>query len=487
MKRITVFILIISLFAMSLLACGNDSSDNGNVVQQQNIASDEGDDGAAVQDPKDLDDLGEFDFKGHEFKILNRTSDDWTQARLDFSELTGEVFQDEIYLRNRRLEERFNVKISIVETTDRVAARPILLAGTNDYDMYTSRNAEVFTLAQEGLINNINSLDYIDLTKNYWNDFLTEQLTVTGKKYFAVGDFDFSSLDYCFILVFNKELIQNYGLENPFDLVKKGTWTFDKFAELSKTGTVDLNGDGAMDDKDAWGYACRPNDVLPGFWIGGGVKGAEKDSNDIPQNMMGTQKFIDVVDKIFEITHGNNIYYNSGGTMAEGSTLFTNGNILFYGTTLFNLKNLRNMDTDFGILPYPKYTEKQDKYYTRLGGGELFFTAKSATKEGLDRASVILESMACESRKTCLPAYYDLVLKTKLARDVESEEIIDSVVAHRVFDYVDTLWVNEFRDGPIAVMFGKKSNTLVSLSASLEKIFDTKRDSLVEAFLELED
>ena len=405
---------------------------------------------------------------------------DYTNSLLDFEELTGDVYEDAVFMRNRNLEERFNVRITVIERGFDELIN-IIRSGINDYDLYTIRNAEVFSFAQEGLINNINDLPHIDLSKKYWDDFLMDQLTIANKRYFAIGASDFSSYDYAYALVFNKQLLKDYGLENPFDLVKNGTWTFDKFAELSKSGTRDLNGDGQMNEADAWGYVSRSNDVLPGFWVGGGVTAAEKDSDDLPYSTLGSERFINVIDKIFDIIHGNNIYFDSFGTL-----MFANGNVLFNDITLHQLRNLRAMDTDFGILPYPKLNEKQDKYYTRLGGNTLFCTLKAASKEDLERTSVILEAMASESYRTCVPAYYDLMLKSKLARDIESEEIIDYIVAHRVIDLIDNLWVAEIRDGPLNDMFVRKSNTLASLNEKLEPIFNKKRDSMVEAFLELD-
>jgi len=155
----------------------------------------------------------------------------------------------------------------------------------------------------------------------------------------------------------------------------------------TKVGTRDLNGDGKMDSDDAWGYVARSNDVLPGFWVGGGVTAAEKDSEDLPYNTMGSERFMTVIDKIFDIIHGNGIYYDSFGT-----PMFVNGNVIFNDITLHQLQNLRTMDTDFGILPYPKLDEKQEKYYMRLGGNTLFCTLKAASKEDLERTSVILEA-----------------------------------------------------------------------------------------------
>jgi len=483
MKKLFVFIIITTLLlSISLLfSCNSENTKTENPVNQEEAAAVPAEQEAAVEDRNALDDLGEFDFKSYEYKICQRVNRDYTNSFLDFAELTGDVYEDAVFMRNRKLEDRFNITITVIEREfDQLIS--IVRSGVDDYDLYTIRGAEVFSFAQEGLINSIKDLPHIDLSKTYWDDFITNQLTVANKKYFAVGAFEFSSYDYAYALVFNKQLIQNYGLENPFDLVKSGKWTFDKFTEMAKAGTFELNGDGKMDERDAWGYIARSHDVLPGFWVGANVKAAEKDKDDLPYNTMGSEKFINVIDKIFDIIHGNDIYYNS-----FGPSIFADGNVLFNDITLHQLKNLRAMETDFGILPYPKFDEIQKEYYTRLGGNTLFCTVKAASKEDLERTSVILEAMASESLKTCVPAYYDLMLKTKLARDVESEEIIDSIVTHRVVDFVDNLWVAEIRDGPLNDMFLKKNNTLVSLNEKLESIFNKKRDSMVEAFLELAD
>ena len=79
------------------------------------------------------------------------------------------------------------------------------------------------------------------------------------------------------------------------------------------------------------------------------------------------------------------------------------------------------------------------------------------------------------------------VYKTKFARDAESEKMIDYIVDHRVFDWVDVIWVGEIRDGLLNDMFTKKNNTLVSLNEKLANIFDKKRDGMVEAFSALGD
>ena len=475
--------LIIAVFVLtSFLACNETVPENNREAEipDTNLAIED-----IPEDRGELDDLGEYDFEGYEFKILNWTSPNqaFLDGRMDFSEETGEIYQDEIYRRNRRLEERFNIKIDvkIYEGAGNAMIRTQLLADGAEFDLYTAHMQVALTFATEGLINDINTLEHIDLSKAYWDDFLNNQLTIANRKYFAVGAFDFTAYDLSYALVVNKQLLQDYGLEDPFKLVKDGDWTIDKFAEMCKAVTSDLDGDGTMTKDDLWGYVARSSDVLPGFWIGAGVKASEHDSEDIPQNMMGTERFINVIEKIFDITWGQNTYYN----MFEFD-IFTAGKALFNDSSLHRLKYLRSMETDFGILPYPKWDASQDKYYTREAGSAMYFTSIASAKEDIIRTSVVLEGMASDSYATCLPAYYESVLKTKLTRDEESAEIIDLISANKVVDWVDTVWMSDFRDGLLDVMFRSKTNTLVSLNERMSTQYDTKRDQMVEAFLALD-
>ena len=54
-----------------------------------------------------------------------------------------------------------------------------------------------------------------------------------------------------YILGYNKDMLENAGLEDPADLYDRGEWTWEKYREYLKKLTVDTNGDGATD---VYGY-----------------------------------------------------------------------------------------------------------------------------------------------------------------------------------------------------------------------------------------
>ena len=144
------------------------------------------------------------------------------------------------------------------------------------------------------------------------------------------------------------------------------------------------------------------------------------------------------------------------------------------------------MESDFGILPYPKYNAQQDKYYSRMEGCDMFFAPISASQDALDRTSVILEALSSESARNVIPVYYDLALKTKFTRDEESAEIIDLLFENRIFDLGDTAWGDRIRDGVFEGMFRANNRAIVSRLDSLENTVSTLIERTVEAFMNMD-
>ena len=99
------------------------------------------------------------------------------------------------------------------------------------------------------------------------------------------------------------------------------------------------------------------------------------------------------------------------------------------------VETLRNMVTDFGIIPIPKFDEQQESFYhtvNRYTGAAVAVPNTSAFDP--QTAGVIIEAMSAESRYSLLPAYYETNLGTKIARDPESTLMLDIIMQNRVYD-----------------------------------------------------
>jgi hypothetical protein len=118
-----------------------------------------------------------------------------------------------------------------------------------------------------------------------------------------------------------------------------------------------------------------------------------------------------------------------------GKKCFGENHALFFGECLQCVTRVRGYDVDFGILPYPKYNADQENYYSLM-----HFTAsmvsipKSVDGETLTMVESIIEAMAYYSVDTLTKQYYEINLKTKGAKDVESGPMIDTILANRACD-----------------------------------------------------
>ncbi len=100
------------------------------------------------------------------------------------------------------------------------------------------------------------------------------------------------------------------------------------------------------------------------------------------------------------------------------------------------------MDADFGIIPCPKYDESQEEYWHF--GGTPYVEIVPMTASDPERTGYVLEMLAWKSQDTVVPAYYEVTLNGKIARDTESSPMLDIVFNtlsypnQLAFDYCDT-------------------------------------------------
>ncbi|MCL1792387.1 MAG: hypothetical protein FWG34_00805 [Oscillospiraceae bacterium] len=428
------------------------------------------------QAQNESDELPELDYEGHEFHIYSRINNTFYNYLVE--EETGEILSDAVYKRARNVEARLNITLKETENSDANSPRALMLSGDDTYDMYNARCTHALTFWLEGLTVEIPKLPYIDLEKPYWNKTANESLSLNKRQYVAIGAANIGAYDFIFTLLFNKKLIADFGLESPYELIDTGKWTIGKMSEMMKAVGADLDGNGIYDINDRYGYASGMNVTLPAFWIGAGLFSISKDQNDVPYFSAGDQKFIDVFNKVFELTWESDLWYKKssgdGNVPSSSVTLFTEDRALFIDTQIFDINRLRGMETDFGIIMYPKYDETQQNYHTRFGFYDTFIVSNSNT--ALERTSAVIEALNSESYKTVIPVYYDRCLKTRNSRDEESEAMLDIIFSNLTVDLGDTVWADKIRDGVFTAMFGANNpniaSKLESMANSVQKDID---------------
>jgi hypothetical protein len=165
---------------------------------------------------------------------------------------------------------------------------------------------------------------------------------------------------------------------------------------------------------------------------------------------------------------------------------FFAGNILFWPNTLYKNVMLRATETDYGILPYPKWNKEQERYMT--GAQDNFsIIAVPVTCSDKERVSAALEALSAESYRSVTPAYYETALKKKYLRDDESAMMLDIIRSGLSFNFgaYHTDTIGDLRLLYRFLMNDKKSDW-VSAYEKKEAAYQKGLEKTIENYMNLE-
>ena len=422
---ITMFLL-----CTMLASCGGTETPDAAAETSADTTS------AAVTEDEIKPDLPDKTFDGETITIFQRAE---TKYLKDFyvEEATGDILDDAIFARNSSVSEQFGVEFELVLSANDYGSDAVntIMAGDDAYDLIVPHARHAFKYTGQGLALNWNTdLAYVDLDKPWWSDDARAAFSFCGNLYTMVGDISYMNLAATNAMLFNKALFDEYKLDYPYQTVLDGKWTFDAFETLAKQAAKDLNGDTKFDvENDQMGY-------ITGHWIGpiqvlytADQRICRKNEKDEMYMTLNTEKTVEVFERYFGLLKESGMYCRIENGYDELNAAFTEGRAMFIDMNIGDTMNLRDMKDDFGIIPWPKFDETVDKYYTNVDAGCNLVVVPITVKNS-ECVSAVLEAMAYESYKNVLPTYYDVVLQTKYTRDEESPIMLDLIREGRVFD-----------------------------------------------------
>jgi ABC-type glycerol-3-phosphate transport system substrate-binding protein len=502
-KILSIFVILFIISAVSMfIACSKNVSSEPQ--SENNTASADIADIADITEEKETagetrlePDLPEKDFEGFEIKLLGRTITEGSErgfGEVYSEEENGELLNDAVYKRNLTVEKKYNIKITGVISPDIASLekdiRKNVSAGNQAFDAAFASISDSAKLAQNGLIVDLKTVPNIDFTKPWWDRRAVNDLSIGNKLYFAVGDITPWAYPYVNVLIVNKDLIKEYGLENPYELVRSNNWTFDKFREISAGINNDINGDGIMDEYDRYGILLA-REQYPMMFIAGSENFAKKDSDDLPYLTLNNDRAADVANKLFDMFKDKNTTmimedFSSGYSDPWNDVLraqFRRGNGAFYPTWLAILIIFRDLDTEVGLLPLPKYDSNQNGYYHIISDWWASSIAVPTTNTTLEETGFILEALCAESKYTVRPAFYDYTLTKKMMRDEDSEEMLDIILESRSYDVGYIYNWNGIR----GIFENMLANNTFSFSSEIEKKqngIEKAMQKMIENFME---
>ena len=251
-----------------------------------------------------------------------------------------------------------------------------------------------------------------------------------------VGDANMFYNDYTWVMYFNKQLMTDLSCGDPYELVNNGTWTLDAMYEMGVSAVKDLNSDGEMTPGvDCYGMVTH-QPTREAMIYGGGELMFEKDADDLPVMTMDNERFYSLCDKIGKIFTQEYFMNDKTGHLEDYSdSSMTVGKALFEGQVLQSARGWRATETDFGILPYPKYDEAQESYVSySLWAVSPVAVPVYATEADLEVSGLIIEALQSASHNSLVSAYFDVSLtSSKFLRDEESDDMLKIIFDTRCY------------------------------------------------------
>ena len=506
-KLIALFI-IFTVCAV-LFACADDDPQDTQNTQDYipgEIPAEEPADEPDTDEWNISDDLpDDLDFGGAELRVLHRNGENGYYGDGDIFEIevfseteTGDIVNDAIYRRNQLIEERLNIEIKPVGIMDASWTRAYdffnhirrsVSASDDEFDLVLGYAALIPQYAMQGLFLDINNIEYIDYEKPWWSTNFRDEMSIGGRSYLLVGDYSLSSLARAMCVYFNKDYAQDLGLENLYQTVLAGDWTLDKMSEISRSAYIDLNGNGQKDPDDGYGTTITLGTYIDNLWFAFDQPVTVMDSNGYPVLAANTDKMADMVLKTYEfLFHNEGVNALAESLEAEMDTMnnFSTGNILFWPNTLYKNVMLRAAETDYGILPYPKWNKEQERYMT--GAQDNFsIIAVPVSCSDTELVGAALEALSAESYRSVTPAYYEIALKTKYLRDDESAMMLDIIRSGLSFNFgaYHTDGIGDLRL-QYRTLMNSRSSDWASMYERREAQYQTGLENTIENYMNLE-
>ncbi len=424
MKTKTVAWLLLFAMIVTLASCGSGGVKEEAAKAMDTTAPAETEAESPFKIPKE-------DNAGRTFSILVPTD-----SSFEFpTDTTGEVMNDTLHERNKKVEDHFGIRIKTriedggwdQKDVYNGLIEAAVLAGTPEYDLAEGLLSCSVPAYLKGIYTDVNSLADLDLDNPWWFAGQKKDLSINGKLFFAVGDASITVYKNAVVTYFNKQVLKDNGMTDPYALVNEGKWTMGKMLEMAEAAAVDLNGDGVM----------KPDDDRLGCYL-----------QDVPLRLAGTALEVALfradnngkvirdtaaVDRLVKAYEYTKIFFTTGYLWDNESAVdfpqfaaaFAEDRSLFHISYLYVTEGaaLREMKSDFGILPYPKLDEDQKTHVTPVATSTtLLFIPQNASDANLTARA--LEAMGWFNMSESVPRYYNVALAEKYTRDREVQDML---------------------------------------------------------------
>ena len=486
LRQVSMLLCIVTLLGTMLSAIGCGKSESGTEqTTTADVVTTTATTTEATTAPAETTpayNYADVNYGGATFAILNAQDRYAMLYQLMPTEINGETLSDARYQLNAEVSERYGITLKETQIAygDLLAyAQKEVLSGTPEHDIFYLSPKQIASLMNAGYMHNLLDVEKLNIDGDWWDQNLIETGTLKDKYLFYLsGNYHLQGFEGTTCVFFNKEMISTLKLEMPYDIVRQGKWTQDKLYEYA-AAAASLNGDDSFtyssNGNAIYGIATIAN-MMPAFIMGCDAYYIEKDENGTPVLSFTTEHFQNVCTKIAALTSSQGIY-----KARDEVDLFMDNRALMIGAEIKAAANeMRDMQTEFGMLPVPKYDEAQEDYVTNMYWAT-HVVSIPVTCTDLDRAAIVIETLNYEATEQLLPAYYDRV-SYKGLRDNDSIEMLEIIRKSRYYNWgLAYDWIESIEPSVHEMLLTGNGNIASLVTASkkiVEKLIAKTMDSL---------
>jgi len=332
--------------------------------------------------------------------------------------------------REKQAERKFNCNIEWKEMDKDTRNNLLEKVKTGDIKadiVYLERNSGIIDMILNKYILPLD--EYIDYSSQAYNNPIQNNSLWKGQHY-GVATFGSAKTLYNRLMSYNKTLIAEAGLPDPYELMQQGQWTWEEFLNICKKVTADTNGDGI---NDTWGmFTKNTNDVFYNFLYANNASYTKESDDGKIEFALESNEAIEALQFVSDIHNNYKIIQNTELTKAD-EDLFMSGKAAFkWNSPVTDVK--KDKPFEIGYVCYPKGPSASD-YISYANAGD-FFAIPATAEDPKSIASVM----------SCLFSYFDSSQSEFLTDDdvYESSGMPENAIAvtKQIKEKIKYLWID---------------------------------------------
>lgn len=508
--RIITGLLVLLMLLVTVSACANTPSDNGDSTTTPQDSGKPADSGN--QPGNDNNGVGTGDstsapttdaptepteeelmkpgfgdkYNSYTFNILATTNEMGSSElyECEANGITGNAISDALYNRMLLMQDKYGVTVAVtISSSAKTQLSNAISAGDYICDVSMIPARDSFSLATSNYLLDVNKLDELNLSASYWDQRIQKEYAIGDKLFCLEGDYTILDELRTMVCVYNDDLYRDYGYKDkygsPYELVSSGKWTIDTLLEMISGMYTDVNNNGKRDSDDNYGMVSELTSAYY-FFLGAG-KQTIVNTNGEPTLMLNDSSTYGTIYNVFEKTMNMAIsdevllaqLLDESDVWTAASAIFEEGRALFRSTSLSAVTRLTNMTQNYGILPIPAYAENQGGYYCWTSGNNHHPMTIPNTVSDQSRTAALAEALCYHSRygnDTLYEAFYEVMRISKLCRQSEDVAMLDLVFNSKTYDFDYTAQITGIEPELYQLAKMRDSSSLNSRLNTLKKV-----------------